>query len=96
MLAAPPEAVIEHQHVVGLAMPFADQPRAGPELHRAGLRQVAFALNRLGQVSDLAPDGRAQSAQCLLLQLQGDRQFQQVAADPLRRMGPIEPAPLGP
>src|SRR5262249_17405818 len=56
---------------------------------------VAVTLQGLGQVSDTPPGRGTEAAIGLFLDLPADTQNEQVARHVFRRMGAIEPSPLG-
>src|SRR5215203_2467271 len=81
-LPSPCEAVLEHEHVMARALPFAHEPRTGLERAGARWREVSGAVHRLTEFGEAPLHGRADPAKGLLLQLPRDPQLQDLAADP--------------
>jgi hypothetical protein len=60
------------------------------------MREVSGAVHHLTELGEAALHGRADPAKGLLLQLPRDPQLQDLAANPVRWIGPVKVAPLQP
>src|SRR6202035_5008157 len=93
MRALPGEAVIEYQHLIGLALPFPNQPGSGLQLG-ATRRGRCSGLVELLRKLELALPPRAQPAKSDFLHPVCDSSYQQLAAEMRRCLGFVENAPL--
>jgi hypothetical protein len=91
-LAIVVKATLDNGHAVSSTVPFAHQPGAELQGSDGHERQVAIP-QRHHECVQSAHYRRAQAAMCLFLELVGDRPDQQIAAQPGRRFGAMEPLP---
>ena len=94
MRALPGETVIEHQHVVGSALPFPHQPGSGLQLGARRRVGPSGLLELLCKLAELALRLRAQAAQGDFLQPVCDSSYQQLAAEVRRCLHFVETTPL--
>jgi hypothetical protein len=94
MRALPGEAVIEHQHLIGLALPFPNQPGSGLQLRASAYRRCSGLLELLCNLVELALPPRAQPAQGDFLHAVCDSSHQQLAAEVPWRLSFVETTPL--
>jgi len=94
MRALPGEAVIEHQHLIGSALPFPNQPGSRLQLGATRRGRCSGLLELLRNLVELALPPRAQPAKSDFLHPVCDSSHQQLAAEMRRCLGFIENAPL--
>jgi hypothetical protein len=90
------EAILGHQHRMGLATPVAEEAGAGPERHARIDRLAIIAIENPGEGTQPATGGRSKPAVDLLLHPVGDRSGQQIAGQRCRRLAAMDPAPEDP
>ena len=93
-LALPLEPVLEHQHGDGLALPFPHQLGALAQPDRTAADEITTVRHGRGELGQPALAARAQPAMDLLLDLPGDAEQQQLAADPQGRQRAVPSPPL--
>ena len=94
LFALPFEAILEDDHGVGLAAPFADEPGTRLEVGDPVPGDITVAFQGLRQINEAAFGRRAEAAISLFLDLPGDAEHEQITRHPLGWMSAIEPAPL--
>ena len=85
---------IEHQHVMGSASPFPDQPGSGLQLLASAYRGFSGLLELLCHPEQLAPRLPAEAAQSEFLHAVRDSSHQQLAAEVRGRLSFVETTPL--
>jgi hypothetical protein len=92
--ALPGEAVIEHEHLIGSALPFSNQPGSGLQLGTRTYPPLLALVEVLSKLTELALPLRAEPAESDLLHPVCDSSPQKLAADVRRRLRFVENAPL--
>ena len=95
-LALPLEPILEHQHGDGLALPFPHQLGALAQPDRTASDEITTVRHGHGELGQPALAAGAQPAMDLLLDLPGDAEQQQLAADPRGRQRAVPSSPLRP
>src|SRR5207248_1826711 len=90
----PRETVIEHQHLIGSASPFANQPSSWFQLGTSTPLDLSGLFELLGKLAQLALALWAEPAQREFLHSVCDGSHQQLAAEMRRCIGFVEGAPL--
>jgi hypothetical protein len=88
------EAIIDDKDLVCLAVPFADQARAGPEDDSSQSAEIRLFCHCPRQLIELALVGGAEPAEFALLQLPSYTKHEQFASELLGWMGSIKAAPF--
>jgi len=91
--ALPGEAVIKHQHLIGSAPPFSNQPGSGFQFETSTPPNLCGLVELLRNVAKLALPLRAEAAESGFLHPVCDSSYQQLAAEMRGRIGFVERAP---
>ena len=91
--ALPGEAVIKHQHLIGSAPPFSNQPGSGFQFEASTPPAFCGLVDLPRNVAKLALPLRAEAAESGFLHPVCDSSYQQLAAEMRGRIGFVERAP---
>jgi hypothetical protein len=96
MCALPRETVIEHEHLIGSALPLPNQPGSRFQFETSTSPDLSGLVELLCNVAELALALRAEPAKRDLLQAVCDGAQQQLTAEMRGCLGFVESAPLLP
>ena len=89
----PREAVIEHQHLIGSALPFPNQPGSRTQFGTRTYPPLSALLEVLRKFAELALPFRAKAAESNFLHPVCDSSYQQLAAEMRGCISFVERAP---
>jgi hypothetical protein len=96
MCALPRETVIEHEHLIGSALPLPNQPGSRFQFETSTAPDLSGFFELLCELTELALALRAEPAENDFLQTVRDGAQQQLAAEMRGCLGFVERAPLLP